>query len=250
MCGVSLFAPAIVRAELSDESLIGPGLRSRPAYDGSKAQRWELVPVVRSLGQPVFIRSTQGVMEGGIRVALSPGLHLGAQLAYEPGRQASESGFLQSRHVADIRAGASAGVQLELDHRFGPMPVTLLLHTRHRIDGAHGSQADLRLSAGAFQRGAFSAGLFVQSIWADSKSNARFYGLTPESSAVTGLPVYQPGAGWLSSSFGLLWSVDLAPRWKLLGNFEARQLRSGAAHSPLVERPSNHFVSAGLACLN
>jgi hypothetical protein len=159
MCAVSIFASASVWAELSDESLIGPGLRSRSAYDGSNAQRWELVPVVRSLGQPAFIRTTQDVMEAGLRVALPTGLHLGAQLACKPERQAGESAFLQSRHVAGIRSGASAGVQMELDHRFGPLPVTLLLRTRQRIDGARVSQADLRLSAGAFQRGAFNAGL-------------------------------------------------------------------------------------------
>jgi outer membrane scaffolding protein for murein synthesis (MipA/OmpV family) len=250
MCGVWLILPLGARAELSDESLIGPGLRSRPAYDGSNAQRWELVPVIRRLGQPLFIRSTQGVMEAGLRVELAPGLHLGAQLAYESGRRSGESEFLRGHHVADIQAGASVGVQMEFDHRFGPVPTTLLLRTRQRIDSGHGTQADLRLSVGAFQRGAFSAGLFAQSIWADTKSNGRFYGITPESSVVTGLPVYAPGSGWLSSSFGLLWSLDLAPGWKLLGNFEQRQLRGDAAHSPLVERASNHFVTVGLAYSN
>jgi len=76
-----LILPPVAGAELSDESLLGPGLRSRPAYDGSVAQHSELVPVIRYSGQPWFARSTQGVVEGGVRLELAPGLHAGAQLA-------------------------------------------------------------------------------------------------------------------------------------------------------------------------
>ena len=32
---LSASLPTLARAELSDETLLGPGLRSRPAYDGS-----------------------------------------------------------------------------------------------------------------------------------------------------------------------------------------------------------------------
>ena len=82
---LGLIVPLVAFAELSDESLLGPGLRSRPAYDGSASRRTELVPVVRYLGPRWFARSTQGVLEGGVRLELEPGLHAGAQLAYEPG---------------------------------------------------------------------------------------------------------------------------------------------------------------------
>ena len=59
-----VIVPLAASAELSNDSLLGPGLRSRPAYDGSASQRLELVPVVRYFGQPWFARSTQGVLEG------------------------------------------------------------------------------------------------------------------------------------------------------------------------------------------
>ena len=123
---LGLMLPLSAFAELSDESLLGPGLRSRPAYDGSASQHAEWVPVVRYLGQPWFVRSTQGVLEGGVRMALAPGPHAGAQLAYEPGRKTSESDFLQRHDLSDADPGASVGVQVEWDHTFGPMPITLL----------------------------------------------------------------------------------------------------------------------------
>ena len=95
--------PLSAFAELSNDSMIGPGLRTRPAYDGAGAQRTELVPVVRYFGPLAFVRSTQGVLEAGLRTELAPGLHAGAQIAYEPGRLASESAFLAAHAAADLR---------------------------------------------------------------------------------------------------------------------------------------------------
>ena len=123
---VGLMMPMLAFAELSNDTILGPGLRWQPAYDGSASQRVELVPVVRYLGKPWFVRSTQGVLEGGVRMELAPGLHIGAQLAYESGRETSESDFLNNHHVSDINPGASIGAQLEWDLKIGPMPITLL----------------------------------------------------------------------------------------------------------------------------
>jgi MipA family protein len=239
--------PLAAFAELSNETLLGPGLRSRPAYDGSNSRKTELVPVVRYLGQPWFVRSTQGVLEGGLRTELAPGLNVGAQLAYEPGRQTGESGFLEAHNVPDIKRGGSVGLHVEWDHKFGPMPVTLLVRGRKNLDSDLGSQADVRLSAGVFQGGRFSAGVFTQAIWSSSKSTGAFYGVTPEQSVAHGLPLHYVGSGWLNTSFGLLWSIDLAPKWVVVGSFEQRRLRGDAATSPLAERVSNGYATAGLA---
>ncbi|HEY6720612.1 MAG TPA: MipA/OmpV family protein, partial [Burkholderiales bacterium] len=161
MFAFGLIVPVAAFAELSDEPMLGPGLRSRPAYDGSGSQHIELVPVVRYFGEHWFARSTQGVLEGGARIELAPGLHAGAQLAYEPGRKASESDFLKSHDVPDVKIGASVGVHLEWDHKFGPMPITFLARARQRTDSDRGAQVDLRLSAGIFQSGRVAAGVFT-----------------------------------------------------------------------------------------
>lgn len=242
-----LIVPLAAFAELSNDSLLGPGLRSRPAYDGSASQRIELVPVVRYFGQPWFARSTQGVLEGGVRMELAPGLHAGAQLAYEPGRKTSESDFLNIRNVSGINRGASVGVHLEWDHKFGPMPITLLTRARQHTDSDRGAQVDLRLSAGVYRSGRVAAGVFTQATWANAKSAGSFYGITPQQSAVTGLPAFRAGSGWLFESFGLLWSVDLSRDWIVVGSMESRRLHGDAARSPLAERASNYYASAGIA---
>jgi outer membrane scaffolding protein for murein synthesis (MipA/OmpV family) len=241
---LGLIAPVAAFAELSDEPMLGPGLRSRPAYDGSASQHTELVPVVRYFGQHWFARSTQGVLEGGARMEIAPGLHAGAQLAYEPGRKASESDFLKSHDVPDVKIGASVGVHLEWDHKFGPMPITFLARARQRTDSDRGAQVDLRLSAGIFQSGRVAAGVFTQATWANAKSAGSFYSTAQPP---TDLPEFSAGSGWLFASFGLLWSVDLSRNWIAVGSMESRRLQGDAARSPLAERTSNYYASAGIA---
>lgn len=244
---LAAIVPTLVLAELSNDTLLGPGLRSRPAYDGSTSQRTELVPVVRYLVGPWFVRSTQGVLEGGLRFEVTPGLHAATQLTYEPGRRSSESGFLESRGIADIRTGASVGLQVEWDHSFGPMPITLLARARQHTRSDLGAQADLRLSVGVFQSGPVALGVFTQATWANVKSMNALYGVTPQQSASSGLPTFAVSGGNLFVSLGLLGSVDLSPRWVVVGSLESRRLRGGAAGSPLAERVSNHYLSAGVA---
>jgi outer membrane protein len=244
---VAASMPMAAVAELSDDPLLGAGLRTRPAYDGSASQRTELVPVLRQFGSPWFARSTQGVLEGGVRVEFAPGLHAGAQLAYEPGRQSRESDFLTAHGVADIGRGASVGLQLEWDHVFGPMPISVLTRLRKHTDVKRGTQADMRLSAGIFHSGPVSAGAFAQGIWADARSVGSLYGVTAQEAATTGLPAFTPASGLLSASGGLLWSVDLGHNWVVLGSLESRRLRGDAAQSPLAERTSNYYVTVGIA---
>jgi outer membrane protein len=241
-----LIVPLAAFVELSNDSMLGPGLRSQPVYDGSASQHVELVPVVRYFGQPWFVRSTQGVLEGGVRMELVPGLHAGAQLAFEPGRQKSDSDFLMQHNIPDVDHGASIGAHLEWDHSFDPMPITLLARARQHTDSDRGAQIDFRLSAGVYRSGRVAAGVFTQATWANTKSAGSFYDITPQSTA-TGLPAFHTGSGWLFASFGLLWSVDLSRDWVVVGSMESRRLHGDASHSPLAGRDSNYYASAGLA---
>lgn len=244
---LSLLAPLSALAELSDETLLGLGVRLQPAYDGSASQHVGLVPVIRYLDRPLFVRSTQGVLEGGLRLQIVPSLHAGAQLAYEPGRKASDSDFLRNHGVSDVGSGASLGVQVEWDHSLGPAPITLLARARQHTDAARGAQVDLRVSAGAYRGGRIGAGVFAQTTWADAKATGSMYDITPQQSTTTGLPAFHAASGWLFASFGLLWSIDLSRNWIVVGSIESRHLHGDAARSPIVERSSNYYASAGLA---
>jgi len=242
-----LIAPltALAQSVLPEYAWIGAGVRTRPAYDGSAAQRTDLIPTVRYYGKPWFARTTQGILEGGARTELARGINVGAQLAYEGGRLASESDFLKGNNVPDSNPGASVGLHVEWDQKLGPMPVTLLARGRHFVDRDRGAQADLRFTAIVFGGSAITAAVFAQETWTDSKSNQSLYGITPTQS--TNLSPYTARSGPLYTSGGLLWGVDLSREWIVVGNLEARRLHGDAARSPLAERTSNHYASASLA---
>jgi outer membrane scaffolding protein for murein synthesis (MipA/OmpV family) len=221
----------------ADYTLIGAGVRTRPAYDGSSSQTTDVIPVLRYYGKPLFVRTTQGILEGGIRTEVSPGLAVGAQLAYEAGRKRSESNFLSNNNIPDIDWGASAGIHAEWDTKLGPAPLNVLGRIRQNIDRDRGAQADLRLTAGVYGSGGVQAGVFTQATWANRQSNRAYYGQ----------PGFDPAGGLLFVSLGALGSIDLGQHLVLVASLERRRLQGDAARSPLAERTSNHYASAGVA---
>lgn len=213
--------------------LVGAGIRSRPAYDGSSSQHGEIIPVLRYYGRTWFARTTQGVLEGGARTELTRDFWAGAQIAYEGGRNQDESPLLRSRGEPDLDPGVSAGLHLEWDRRFGPIPVTYLIRARQNLDRGRGGQADLRITAGVLSRAGLQAAVFAQATWGSESAVRSMYGA--------------PNSGLLFLTAGLQGGYDLSRHWVLVGSFELRSLRDEARTSVLSERDNNRYVSAGLA---
>ena len=220
IAAVSCMIPMIAFAQSEDYTLIGAGVRSRPEFDGSGSRTVDLIPVLRYYGKPWFARTTQGILEGGARTALEPGFDAGVQLAYEQGPR-------------DRDPGASIGAHLELDRKLGPMPVNLLFRLRKHLDSDRGAQADLRATAGVYGDARASAGVFAQATWASAKYTQAYYGISD--------------GGLLYTSLGALGSYDLSRQWVLVGSVEGRRLSDDVARSPIVERRSGYYASAGLA---
>jgi len=220
-------------------NLIGPAVRSRPAYDGSASQRADIVPLLDYEKGHLFARTVQGVLEAGTRTNVGSGLKLGYQLAYEEGRKKSESGFLRERNEPDIGVGASIGLHAEWNFKLGPAPVILLGRWRQQLQTDRGSQTDARATVGVFESGAFKAGVFGQATWATQRAVRTYYG--------TG--GFQPSGGPLFASGGVLASYDVGRRWSIIASAERRRLQGDAARSPLVERKSNTYATAGIAYL-
>src|SRR5262245_25404635 len=163
-----LALPATAFAQLIDDNytLLGAAVRTRPAYDGSLSQVTDVVPVVRYYGQPWFARTTQGILEGGLRWNLGSGLAAGFQLSYDEGRDSSESKFLRENNFGDdVDAGASYGAHLEWDTKIGPAPFGVLLRYRQSFDSDRGSLADLRLNLGVYGQGGATVVLFTEASW-------------------------------------------------------------------------------------
>ncbi|MGH8629927.1 MAG: MipA/OmpV family protein [Burkholderiales bacterium] len=232
----------------SGEAHAGLGLRVRPAYEGAESRRGQAIPYLRFYREHFFARTTQGMLEAGVRAEPLARVVFGAQLAYEDGRLSDESAFLRARNFEDIDPGASAGAHAEIDWNAGPMPLNALVRYRRHFDSDLGAQADLRLTAGIYSRGRVKAGVYGQLTWSDDKAMRSYFGVSAQESAVSGLPQYAAGAGLRFAEAGLLGAVDLSKRWLMLWGANARRLQANAGDSPIVQKSTNWYVNAGAAC--
>ena len=229
------------------DAYVGIGARVRPAYEGADSRRTDVIPYVRLYGEHWFARTTQGMLEGGLRSKPIGRVVFGAQLAYEEGRVAEESAFLVAHNFEDIDAALSLGLHAEADWKIGQMPFNALARFRVNSDSDRGSEVDLRLTAGVFSRWGLNAAVFGQLTWSDEEATQNYFGVTPPQSIRTGLPVYSAGSGLRNVVFGVLWTLDLSKHWLMLGGLNGRQLEGDARNSPIVQEDVNWFVNAGLA---
>ena len=230
-----------------DEKYIGIGVRARPAYEGADSRRGEAIPYLRLYGDHLFARTTQGMLEGGWRTRPYGAWVFGAQVAYEDGRVTNDSAFLKAHRFDDLDPGASVGLHAEGDWKIGAMPLNALIRFRQNIDSDQGAQADLRLTAGIFSKGGVDAGVFGQLTWGNGNSTQRYFGLTPQQSAVTGLPAYDAGAGLRYVQLGLLGAVNLSAHWLIPWGATVQRLQGDAADSPIVQDRTNWYINAGIA---
>jgi MipA family protein len=230
-----------------NEKIIGVGARARPAYDGADRQRADIIPYLRLYGEHFFARTTQGMLEGGLRADPIGAWVFGLQAAYEAGRVTDESAFLKSLNFENLGPGASIGLHAEGDWKIGPIPINGLVRYRRHVDTDQGVQADLRMTAGIFSKHGVSAAVFGQVTCADRKSMQTYFGITPQQSAATGLPAYDAGSGVRTLQFGVLGSVDWSEHWLIPWGATIQRLQGAAADSPLVRDRTNSFLNAGIA---
>lgn len=246
-----LLAPLGAQAQMilpDNYTLLGAAVRTRPAYDGSLSQVTDLVPVIRYYGQPLFARTTQGILEGGLHWELGSGVAAGFQLSYDEGRKSSESAFLVEHNFTDnVDPGASLGAHLEWDGEIGPAPVGLLLRYRQSLESDRGAQLDLRFNLGLYGKGGATLVAFADATWGSSDSNNTYYGVTPAQSAASGFAAYQPGSGLRYVSVGLIGGYDIARHVTLVASVQQRWLQGDVAQSPLADCRQNTYANAGVA---
>jgi outer membrane scaffolding protein for murein synthesis (MipA/OmpV family) len=217
-----LALPGLAAAQDDPGAFLGAGVRSLPEYDGSSQQEVDVIPIVRWYGETFFARTSQGILEGGARKELLPGLVAGAQIAYEAGNERT-----------DLDWGASYGLHLEWDTKVGPAPVTLLARTRYDFDTDQGAQTDLRATVGVYGSHGFLAGVFGQATWATSEWVRSYYGAGD--------------GGLLHTNLGIEGGYTISRQWLAVASLSSRWLHGDAATSPITERKRNTYASAGLA---
>lgn len=235
--------------EQSFPTLLGASAQIRPAYDGSRSTKVDLIPVLMYYESPWFVRTTEGILEAGVKTALSGDFNFGIQAAHEDGRFRHDADFLNTYHVPNLDDSLSVGGFLQYEKNIKSVPIDILARYRKDIDSSRGDQIDLRITAGIYgsKDKRLNAEIFAQTSWANSKAMQSYYGVTDYEAASTGLSAFKPSAGSLSNQIGFWCSYNLGSHWILLGNAERHQLEGDAKNSPLTQVRYNNYFSLGVA---
>lgn len=237
------------------EGAIGPVFSYSPEYTGSATRklsveagfylRYGRFTVSNSSGF-VTRRNKDDIFRGlGVDLVRDEKLRVGLSLRLDNGRRSSDArnlaGIDDVRRTIRIRASAtrqldggfrlSAGWNTDLLGRGGGN--LLDLGVRH----------DRRFSP----RTTWSVGTGLA--LADRRHMQSYFGVSPEESAASGYPVYEPGAGLRDISVSTSFRTELHPRWLALGSISASRLLGPAARSPLTVSTTQWGLSAGVAWL-
>jgi hypothetical protein len=172
------------------------------------------------MGDRWFIRTTEGILEGGARWNIGASAAAGWQVAYESGPLGEHP-------------GASIGVHAELQGKMGPAPVSSVFRIRQFLSNGSGWEADARVNIGVYEGHGFGAAVYGQATWANEKIFNAYYAVS--------------NSGLLFTALGTYGGYELTPKWLLLGSLEWRRLADAAMPSPYVERRNGAYASAGIA---
>ena len=216
---------------------IGGGFAVAPKFPGNDGYRAHLVPAVHLAYGPVFF----GVGGLGVNLHRDSRWRFGVHLAPSRGRKASDDPRVQG--LGDVGSTLRAG----LFGAYADRGVLVRANLSTDIGGEkQGTLARLdvfgRFRAG--ERLGFFAGPGLT--WSDQRYMQRFFGVSAEQSARSGLPQFDAKAGVssLRLSAGALYRLDR--RWRLVTSYSIARLEGDAGASPITEtRTQQHFfVSA------
>jgi outer membrane protein len=176
----------------------------------------------------------------GIGLVSAGGFSFGPAASIEARRRQSDVGAPVGNVPRTFEAGAFG--QYELDDSFRVRAELLKGLGGH--DGLVGTiSADKIWRDG--DRYVFSVGPRV--VFSDGRYQRAYFGVTPQASLASGLPVYRPGGGVHAVALASGLSYELGNRWGLFGFARYERLVHNAAKSPIVrEFGSRNQLSGGI----
>ncbi len=237
--------------------LIGARLHYEPEYAGARSYDSTLSPLwaiqwgrwrISTSGGNSLLGFGSEIRGDGASAELlsSDRLKLGVSFRIDNGRSSGDasttSGLPDARRT--LRARVYTGYSLTPDWQLSGSLSQDLLGRQGGLVG--GLDVGWRLRQSPHLEWTAGAGISA----ADATNLRTYFGVTPEGSANTGLPVYTPGAGLRDAHAGMGWTWVLTPRWIAFGSAGASMLLGPVADSPLTQRRLGTSVAAGIAYRN
>lgn len=234
--------------------VLGASLSSSPEYAGADRHKTGLKPLwALQYGRWRFSTSGAGQVMGFGEEVQGPGastelirsdtLRLGLALRVDSGRRSKDSAQLQG--LPDVQRTLRA--RLYGSYALAPEWLASAAWSQDLL-GRHGGgilNLDLGYRLHLSRHTEWTAGGGITA--GTARNQQSYFGITPEGSLASGLPVYSPGAGLRDVHAGIGFTHALSSRWILFGSAGVSRLLSDAAQSPLVHQRSGSMVGLGLA---
>lgn len=235
---IMVFArPENAKSAEPDHVSLGAGLIATPAYQGSSDYRVLPIPVI-DIKEGWFFAN----LRNGIGVTPVNTDHITAGVS---------AVFVQGYRHRDVlegidKLGDGVGARIFANIRLRGLIATIGA-TKGVSGGTKGVIADVSVTYPISLSPEFTLSPSVGTSWANAKHNNRYFGVTEAESAVTGLPMALPGAGFKDASASLTASYRLNERISLSVTGIVTTLLSSVKDSPQVEKKAQ---PTGLATIS
>jgi outer membrane protein len=234
------------------EGAIGLLMSHRPAFSGSDGAVTKLNPgfflrrgrfsITNASG--FATRRAEDVSRGlGIDLLQSARVKANVGLRWDNGRRENSADAL--RGLGDIRPTARA--RFSMTASLTPAWRLGLAMSTDLFGRGGGYIGDVSLAREWRVLPKTVLGTAVSLSYAGDRYLQTWYGITPEQSARTGRPEFQPAAGLRDVSASVGFRSDLSRDWLLIGGIGTSRLLGDAARSPLTTSRTGWGVNAGLA---
>ncbi|MEO3432655.1 MipA/OmpV family protein [Inquilinus sp. CAU 1745] len=231
---------------------LGAGAMYAHDYRGGEDYEFQPLPIVG-------LRYQRGAMSFELqglsaKAGIEPveGLRLGPIVRYAPGRDSDLENEAVSRLSTiddSVEVGGFLEYQLYRD-QYG-REVEMGLQALADVNDGHGgmlAEASVEYGMPLTESLHFSIG--ANTVWVDGDYMNTVFGVTPEGSAASGLPVYSPGSGIESAGLEIGLRYDLSHSWTVMTRASYERLMGDAADSPIVSdegSPDQFQLGVGVA---
>jgi outer membrane protein len=236
------------------EVLVGGGVLAAPSYEGDDDYRFSVLPSIQINYRKKFFASVEGGV--GYRVVDTEAFRAGpiARVKFERDDDGGQSFAVTGDDTDDLRGLGDVDTSFELgafaERNIGP--VALGAEIRKAVTGHEGAVLDFgaRWSGRSLAFGPpviWSIGPRARIV--DENYNRAYFGVTPQQSAASGLPVFEAEGGLHSYGLGASAIVPLSPKgeWTAVLFAGVDRLSGDAADNPLVQlRGAEDQASLGL----
>jgi outer membrane protein len=222
------------------EVLVGGGALAAPSYEGDDDYRLSILPSIQINYRKKFFASVEGGV--GYRVFDTEAFRAGpiARLKFERDDDGDQGFAVTGDDTDDLRGLGDVDTSLELgmfaERNVGP--VALGAEIRKAVTGHEGAVVEF----GARWSGR-SLVLGPPVIWSigprarivDENYNSAYFGVSPQQSTASGLPVFEAEGGLHSYGLGASAIVPLSPEWTAVLFAGLDRLTGDASDNPLVQ---------------